>query len=378
VPPTCQVETIFIAGRCFGEIADNPAWLDVAPRFALIYDLHGNGRTALKFSANRYNLGIGSSHPNRVNPIRVTNDTRPWADRNADSIPQLDELGASTGFNLGTTNRYDADLERPFVNELSLELERQLPANFVVTAGYFRRETRRNIGARNVAVPLESYIPIVVTERSSGRQVTVYKQSPATRGRFDVLWDNYDELDANFNGADFTFNRRLGNRWMLMGGLSVGKNVVDTYGGADLNNPNNTFRKGLDQRDVSTSFKLSGIYEAPYGLTLSGTFQHFTGFPEPATVSVGSDTVALTQVTQSVRVAEVGTTRLPDNEMLDFSVRRTFVFANGRSISPVLEVFNATNANTIQSRLAQLGPTYQRVTAIQFPRMWRFGFNVRF
>jgi carboxypeptidase family protein len=378
VPPTCQAQTIFISGQCFSKIDDNPDWLDPAPRFALIYDLRGDGRTALKFAANRYSLGIGAAHPNRVNPIRVTNDTRPWTDRNRDLIPQLDELGASTGFNLGTTNRYSPDLERPIVNELSIELEHQFPGNLVMSAGYFRRETRHNIGARNVAVPFESYIPLLVTERSSGRQVTVYNQDPALRGRFDVLWDNYDELDANFNGADFAFNKRLNNHWMLMGGLSIGRNEVDTYGGADLNNPNNTFRNGLDQRDVPVSFKLNGIYQAPYGITLSGTLQHFTGFPEPATVSVSSDTVTLTQVTQNVRVAEVGTTRLPDNNMLDFSVRKNFALGNGRTISPVLEVFNATNANTIQSRLTQLGPAYQRVTAIQFPRMWRFGFNVSF
>jgi hypothetical protein len=378
VPPTCQEETVFIAAQCFAKIDNIPAWLDVAPRFAAIYDVSGDGRTALKIAANRYNMGIGASHPNRVNPVRVTSDTRPWTDRNNDLIPQLNELGASSGFNLGTTNRYNPDLKRPSINEYSAELEHQLPGNLVVSVGYFRRETRRNVGAKNVAVPMDSYIPIQVTERSSGRQLIVYNQNPALRGRFDVLWDNYDELDGNFNGVDMTFNKRLSNRWMVMGGLSLGKNQVDTYGGSDLNNPNSVFRYGLDSRDVPVSFKLSGIYELPYGVTLGGTFQHFTGFPEPATVSVGGDTVSLTQVTQSVRVEEVGTTRLPDNDMADLSVRKTFTLRNGVTFAPALEVFNLTNANTIQTRLTQLGPTYQRVTSIQFPRMWRFGFNVKF
>jgi hypothetical protein len=375
VPPTCQVETIFISAQCFPEISNDPDWLDVAPRSGLVYDIFGNGRTALKVAVSRYNLGIGTTHVNRVNPVRVTNNTRLWTDRNGDLTPQLDELGPSTGFNLGTTNRYNPDLKRPSITEFSIELEHQLPGNLVVSAGYFRRDTRRNIGQRNVAVPLESYIPLQVTERSSGEQVTVYNQAPALRGLFDVLWDNYDELDGTFNGVDLTFNKRLSNRWMLMGGLSLGENIVDT--GGDLNNPNNTFRRGLDARDVPVSFKISGIYELPYGATLSSSVQHFTGFPEAASVSVGSDTVALTQVTQSVRVAEVGTTRLPDNNLVDVSLRKTFTFRSV-SIAPVLEVFNVTNANTVQSRLTQRGPTYQRVTAIQFPRMWRLGFNMKF
>lgn len=64
-------------------------------------------------------------------------------------------------------------------------------------------------------MPLESYTPIQVTERSSGQQVTVYNQSPALRGKFDVLFDNFPGLDGQFNGVDLTFNKRLSNHWMI-------------------------------------------------------------------------------------------------------------------------------------------------------------------
>ena len=130
-------------------------------------------------------------------------------------------------------------------NEFNVELERQLPGNSVVSVGYYRREQRRNIGAKNLLVPRESYTPLVVTEAVSGQQVTVYNQDPATRGRFDVLLDNFPELDRVFNGVDLTFNKRFSNRWMVISGLSVGKNIGDTYPFGDLNNPNFTFRRGL-------------------------------------------------------------------------------------------------------------------------------------
>ncbi len=32
-----------------------PNWKDWAPRFSTVYDLFGNGKTALKYSLNRYN-----------------------------------------------------------------------------------------------------------------------------------------------------------------------------------------------------------------------------------------------------------------------------------------------------------------------------------
>ena len=53
--------------------------------------------------------------------------------------------------------------------------------------------------------------------------MTVYNQSAATRGRFDVVFDNTPELDAHYNGVDVTANKRLSNRWMVMGGLSYGR-----------------------------------------------------------------------------------------------------------------------------------------------------------
>ena len=199
---TCQVETIFIAGRCFDAIEKIPNWTDVSPRVAAIYDIFGDGRSAIKVGANRYMVGIGSGTIDLVNPIRVTNDTRSWNDANRDLMPQLSELGPSTGFNLGTTNRYQPGFARPYAAEYSVEFEQQLRRDVVVSVAYFNRQFRRTIGSRNLAVPTSGYIPLNVTEVTSGRQVTVYNQDPATRGRFDVLWNNAPELDRDFNGVD--------------------------------------------------------------------------------------------------------------------------------------------------------------------------------
>ena len=237
--------------------------------------MRGDGRTTLKFTANRYHLGIGGGYVDLLNPVTLQSETRPWRDANGDLIPQLGELSAGTGFNLGTTNRYNPDVKRAMSNELAFEVAHQIPGDIVLTVGVYHRETKRNIGPRNVAVPLESYIPLTVTEVVSGRQITVFNQAPATRGRFDVLWDNSSELDSEFNGVDITFNKRMRNHWMVMGGMSFGKNVGDTYadtsgGTTDLNNPNFTFRHGRTPFDVPFSFKASAAFELPDGIGLSG------------------------------------------------------------------------------------------------------------
>src|SRR5439155_12870350 len=93
----------------------------------------------------------------------------------------------ASGFAFGTTKRYRPDLEWPVSNEYTIELQRQFAGNLVASVGYTRRETRRNIGPTNVAVPSSTYIPVTVTEANSGQQVTVYNQAPALRGKFDTL-----------------------------------------------------------------------------------------------------------------------------------------------------------------------------------------------
>ncbi|MBM3772561.1 MAG: TonB-dependent receptor [Acidimicrobiia bacterium] len=378
VPAGCQAETIFIAARCFDKVDDIPKWLDASPRFSVIYDLFGDGKTALKGSANRYFLTAGVAHAARVNPMRTTTDTRMWVDANRDEIPQLSELGPSTGFNLGTTNRYNPDVKRPYANELSIEIERQLPLDVVASVGYTYRATRREVGSRNLAVPRASYIPIDVIEQTSGRAVTVYNQDPALRGRFDVLFDNAPELDSAFHGVDITANKRMTSKWMLMTGVSIGRNVGDIYNTGDLNNPNNTFRRGRIEFDVPVSVKMSAAYEFPYGISVSANAQHFTGFPEEDSVVVGANTVRLTQVTQSVIIAPRGTNRLPAVNAFDMALRKRFRLTSGLTAEPALEMFNLGNANTVQGRITILGPAYHRATSIMRGRMLRFGLNVKF
>jgi hypothetical protein len=265
-----------------------------------------------------------------------------------------------------------------YANEANIEFQQQLWGGLVMSAGYFYHAVLRQIGSRNLAVPLASYVPIQVTETVTGRRVTVYNQDPATRGKFDVLFANEPELNQYFNGFDLTFNKRISNRWMITGGLSFGKNVGDVYGTADLNNPNNTYRRGVVGTDVPVSFKVSGLYELPYGISLSGNVSHYTGFPELDTLIVSRNTVVLTQVSQSIAVAPRGTNRLDDVNFVDLSARKTLKSGGHLNIEPLMELFNVLNASPIQGRSTTLGPSYHRVAAVSGGRMLKFGLNVNF
>jgi hypothetical protein len=386
----CQDATPFIDARCFEKFSGVPDWKVVNPRFSAVYDIAGDGRTALKFAANRYVIPVGSSVLDRVNPIFLASDTRPWraqsacasvnnvgCDLNGDLVPQLNELGPSSGFGFGNFNRYEDGYKWPWARELSAEVQRQLPLNMVVSVGYTRREKLGNFGSRNVAVPESSYTQLNVTEANSGRQVTVFNQDPALRGKQDFLWTNAPELDSTYNGTDITLDKRMSNGWMMTGGISFGE-TQGWVGNSDLNNPNSEeFARGIIGNDTPFSFRLSGLYELPFAIQMSGTFQHQKGYPELTQVSVGNNTIALTQGTTSITIEPRGTTRLPNLNQLDMSFRKVIRVGN-KVYQPRLDIYNLMNASTVISRVTTLGALYGAVSNIQRGALVKFGMHVDF
>jgi hypothetical protein len=383
--PLCQIATQFISAQCFAS-PPIPSFATFAPRFSAIYDLTGKGKSVLKFTANRYEIPQGNTMAGRVNPLKVVNDTRPWTvckpgqtsgcDLNGDGIPQLNELGPSTGFALGTTNRYADTVAQPYANEIAATFQQQLQGEIVVEGGYFYRAHKNTIGFANLAVPTSSYIPLNVTEVTSGQQIVVYNQAPSTLGKIDDLYSNRPDLDSSYNGVDLTVTRRMHDRWMLLGSLSVGKNVGDVYGGTeDLNNPNFTFRNGLLTNDRHVFFKISGAYELPWAFTAASNVQYYSGYPELTTVFVTSQTVKLTQVSQSIVVQPSGTIRQPGATIVDMNLMRPITVGHAK-FSPRVDIFNVLNASGVQTYIAQLGPSYGNAITILDGRLVKFGITV--
>jgi hypothetical protein len=389
---SCQPATAFVEAQCFPVVDNAPNLKNVAPRFSAVYDLNGDGRTALKFGANRYNTPIVLSYVDRINPVITASDTRPWTvcaagqatgcDLNGDRIPQLNELGPSNGYGAGLTTRY-GNVKVPLADEYTFEVQRQLPGNMVATVGYSYRKKFNQLVQRNMLVPKESYIPLTVTEKNSGKTVTVYNQAPGLRGLNDSVFYSDPAGDTIYKGADVSVNKRMSNRWSLMGGATFGKTTGDPVGAvaatADLNNPtNDSFRTGIVGNDVPWSSRLSGVYELPYRFSLSGTASYYAGFPEATTVLVNSATVALTQGSQTVWVSRRGDTRLPSVFQLDMAIRRSFRVSGRSTVEPRIDIYNVTNGSTILGRVTQLGSAYLSPSTIMRGRLIKLGGNVTF
>jgi hypothetical protein len=248
---------------------------------------------------------------------------------------------------------------------------------------YYYRTNRKLIGSRNVAVPTSAYtthtIAVPGAPDGPGGSIDFYNLQPAFNGLQDNVFDNYDVLDTNYQGVEFTASKRMSARWQLLAGLTFGRNTGGVLTG-DLNDPNNllNFAEGIEGTDSEYAYRVSGSYVAPFEINLSGSFIVNDGYPYQSTYAVTRTVFpTLTRSSQNVRLSKRGDERLPDVTILDVRVSRTFTFG-ARRITPMIEVFNVTNADTVVGYNVNVGSSYLKPTEILSPRLVRFGFSVDF
>src|SRR5947207_1779159 len=79
----------FVPARHFDAIPNLPDWKsDWAPRFAAVFDVFGNAKSALKYSVNRYNRARTTGIAGNYNPLLSQTASIQWRDLNGDDIAQ--------------------------------------------------------------------------------------------------------------------------------------------------------------------------------------------------------------------------------------------------------------------------------------------------
>ena len=165
-------------------------WKDLTWRTGITWDPKGEGKTAIKLSANKYLLGqtlngLGTS-PNPINAL-ATSASRTWTDANKNFVPDCNlanpltngECAAISPSTFGTAvpgQTFDPDLlggwnHRQANYEFQASVQQQLIARMSIDVGYFRRiwnnfqatdnllATASDYQAFNMVVPADSRLP---------------------------------------------------------------------------------------------------------------------------------------------------------------------------------------------------------------------------
>ena len=140
------------------------------------------------------------------------------------------------------------------------------------------------------------------------------------------------------------------------------------------------FLGGITSGDRPWSYRMSGTVELPWAFQVSATQVVQAGATEQTTVQIlaaDGATLGSGVSTLSVNTNQIGDVRYPVLTQLDLSIRRNFRF-NGRSFSPRVDIFNATNDSTFTTWGTQLGPNYHIPTGIQRGRVIKASVSATF
>jgi hypothetical protein len=260
VPAQNTPVTRYAPALSYPAIQDIPDWKDISPRFGIVWDVFGNGRTALKWNLGRFVEAQAAGFPQTVNPTRAagtTSGSRTWTDSNGNLNPDCDltnfaangECGAIQNPNFATpsTSAYRFDPAavtgwgtRGYNWELMAGGQHQLTDYISVEASYNRRwfGNQRVFDASNVTAanydpfcattPVDSRLP-----GGGGEQICgFYNIKPQYVGldQTNILVtkaSNYGKVIENYNGIDASVKLRLPKGAVLQGGISDGKLVTD-------------------------------------------------------------------------------------------------------------------------------------------------------
>lgn len=379
IPAQHKPEGIWVPAQDFPEIRDVPNWFTWVPRMALVYDVFGTGKTAIKANVSKYTERIGSGYMRAVNPTTRGFSTRPWNDVNGDLVPQLDELGPGTPFSGGTQIRYADDVTRPYQWEYTASVQHELFPSVGLTLSYFRRQYHDSIGTKNILVTPDMYIPVTITNPLTNDPLTVFNQQPGTLNLRDQVRDNYPEIHNSYNGFEVLVDKRFSDRFMVLSGLSLGANK-GTINTNDLNNPNLQINnEGNVGNDSLFNLKTVATYRLPRDFFVGVNLQYRDGYPLQRTFTVTRSLVPnLTQVNETVQLAPRGEFRRGHLALLDVRLSKSFRLGNEFRVEPLIEVYNALNNNSTISEVEVVGPNLGFPTETVLPRVLKLGLKVNF
>ncbi len=416
----------FVPARQFDEVVDVPDWKDFAPRMALVYDVFGNGRTAVKYSLNRYNLSRTTGIASNYNPLLSQTTTLPWRDVNGDDIAQgergctgypavgceISFTGLSSNFGFAALNEY-GEYPRTWNLESGLEVQHELFPGMSVSGAWWKGAFRNLTTTINQSWSQADYTPYTWYNPETGQPFTVFARSIAASTRPTLNLDTFDpERRQAYEAFNFESRWRIPGGGQVSGGIAFERerqtnctapddpNYITTSAGVFYSQALcDDFALDIPYRP---SLKVSGTREIGWGINVSFAFQNnaspiaantavklmsvtrgTTRYPAscPAPCPAGEvimPTGTFGQTSMSVLLESPRAFNVERIVQLDFKVARTFRF--GRiSVLPTFEVFNVNNSDAIISYISTnvLSSSYRAPNSIMQGRFYGFGVVTR-
>ena len=391
----------FIAVAKVFPAQDGTSYSDITPRMGAVYDIFGNGKTALKVNLGKYlaaadGSSITGSLTNPLNTITLNSGLRRWVDANGNfrvdcnlTSQAAQDLTASGGDSCGpgnvtfgqtaaVTTTYDPAILhgwgiRPYDWDFGVQVQQELLPRVSVDVGYFRRMFGNFFVTDNRAVSPQDFDTFSITAPADprlpggGGQVIadLYNVKSAKFGVQDNFYtkaSNYGTQSQVWNGVEVNVNARVRQGLTLQGGTSTGRTTTDDCEiRAKL--PELTVAGGVSptspychvEPPFKTQVKGLAAYTIPkINVQVSTAFQSLPGSILSANYTVPSAVLAsalgrpATGAVNTVNLVAPGTVFGDRVNQLDLRVGKIVRFSGLRTQFSV-DLYNATNSSAIQT-----------------------------
>jgi carboxypeptidase family protein len=411
----------FAPARFFPEQPNLPKWgPNYSPRFGAAYDLFGDGKTAIKGSANRYLKTYVTDFALRYATGNALSETRNWYDAdlipgtstisgialptNGDGIVQDNEIGPSGNPNFGqrADRNPDPNITRPYSWEYTTSIQHQYPL-LTVSGMYYRRISRNIEVTDRTLISGADYtsFQVPMPDFSNDRTlkgildpnelITVYNLNKTKQSSYGVaLVDRNSNNFSDYTSYEASFRvpitgGSLSGSWAMEHNIVVscashddpnGPLASDDFGG-------NVTQGGrfCDQRKLHMpfrhEFKLQGGYPIRNWLDVGVSFQSLPGVQRDITWSVPSSLFPGGRTnSETILLSKPGTVFLPRFNQVDLNFKKNFRFGR-KTYSLQLDLFNALNNNVIDGITNTIGASLGSVSSVLVGRMPRFVFQTK-
>jgi outer membrane receptor protein involved in Fe transport len=229
-----------------------------------------------------------------------------------------------------------------------------------------------------------------------GAALVFYELSAAKRALSPNYITTRPGFTQEYRGFELAVQRRLTGRWQAVASITAGVQREDlgespltllavnviTPSALPAGLPTPQDVSNMDGTRLDTSIpvvgKLMASYQFPFRLSVSGFYQFLAGSPFTRTVNaVSALGRTLGQGNVVVHAGRRNEESYANVSLLDLRVNYDLPLSR-LNTSLALDVFNATNANTVTRVNSLSGASYNRVIEFVPPRVVRFGVKVRF